>query len=81
MTTPVMNPMAVADVCDCISLAIHCAETVRAGAGPERAAKAGEALRHASVAAMGAFPDGSPEADALNVLLSAASAGLSEVTA
>jgi hypothetical protein len=59
-----MSPMALYDALNCASLAVLQAED-----GNGR--KAEEAYMEASVAAMGAFPEGSPEALALNVLLGA----------
>lgn len=74
-----MNPMALADMCDCLAMALHCAETVRAGAGDERAAIAETSFLEASLAAAGAFPEGSPGAAALDVLFGEISADLNGV--
>ena len=57
-----MDPMALYDALNCASLAVLQAED-----GNGR--KAEEAYMEASVAALGAFEDGSPEAAALNVIL------------
>ena len=59
-----MNPMALYDALNCASLAVLQAEGGKSG-------KAGEAYLEASVAALAAFPDGSPESTALNVILGA----------
>jgi hypothetical protein len=61
-----MTSLAFSDALDCLSLAVLAAET-------GRTALAETALLEASVAATGAFPAGSPEAEALGVILAAAS--------
>ncbi len=59
-----MNSAAFYDALNCASYAVVLAE---GGNQP----KAEEAYMEASMAAMAAFPDGSPEAAALNVILGA----------
>jgi predicted RNA polymerase sigma factor len=62
-----MDPMALYDVLNTLSLA-----TLAAVDGGTREAE--EAYFEASVAAIGAFPEGSPESAALNVILGAVGA-------
>ncbi len=64
---PTLNLAALYDALNCASLAALLSEE----ADPRRAAKAGEALLEASLAAASAFPAGSTEAQALNVILGA----------
>lgn len=60
-----MNPVALYDALNCLSLAV-----LRAEAGEH--SRAETVLLEASLAAADAFPAGSPEAAALDVLLAAA---------
>jgi hypothetical protein len=69
-----VNPCALYDALNCASLAVLAAET-------GRSAVAETALMEASAAAAGAFPAGSPEAEALGVILAAAGRVTAEVTA
>jgi hypothetical protein len=57
-----MDPAALYDALNCASYALVLAE---GGNQP----KAEEAYMEASVAALGAFPEGGPQAEALNVIL------------
>jgi hypothetical protein len=59
-----MNPVALYDALDCASMSLLQAESRN---GP----KAEAAYLEASIAATGAFPEGSREAQALNVILGA----------
>lgn len=61
-----MNAVALYDTLNCLSYAVLLLE----GGTPERVARGEASLLEASVAAPGAFPQGTPESDALNVLLS-----------
>jgi hypothetical protein len=69
-----MNPAALYDALNCASLAVLAAEG-------GRSREAEEAYMEASVAAMDAFPDGSAEAAALNVVLGAVGEAARGVTA
>jgi hypothetical protein len=60
-----VNPVALYDALNCLSLAVLFAESGDTG-------RSETALLEASVAAGDAFPAGSPEADALGVILAAA---------
>jgi predicted RNA polymerase sigma factor len=68
-----VNPPALYDALNCASLAVLLAESGDAN-------RAEAALLEASLAASEAFPVGSPEAEALGVILTAAGR-VSEVTA
>jgi hypothetical protein len=65
-----MDSAAFYDALNCASLAVLAAEGAQA-------AKAEEAYMEASVAALGAFGEGSPEAAALNLILGAVGAMVS----
>ena len=69
-----MDPVALYDALNCASLAVLAAE----GGDVIRAM---ESYMEASIAALGAFPDGSPEAEALNVILGAVGNFTREVSA
>jgi hypothetical protein len=62
-----MDPCALYDSLNCLSAAVLLLED----GSPERAGHAEASLLEASVAAAGAFPEGSPEARALGTLLGA----------
>jgi hypothetical protein len=65
-----VNPVALYDTLNCASLAVLAAEGGHAG-------KAEAAYMEASVAALGAFPEDSAEAAAMNVILGAVGAMVS----
>jgi hypothetical protein len=76
-----MNPVALFDTLNCAATAVLLAEDD--SGDPARARRAQEAFWEACVAAADAFPPGSPQGDALHVVLGAVSAALPdlEVTA
>lgn len=64
-----MNSAAFYDALNCMSMAVLLME----GGTPSRVARADHSFLEASLAAAGAFPEGSPEAEALGILLTAIS--------